>query len=104
MSSTHDSAASCAIFVRKLRRSPRVVEAGEEFSALWLTTTELSVAVLPLSAAIETAAQRHALRRIVGGVGYPYLAIRLGIADPNQASVLHTPRLAASETVDVVTS
>jgi hypothetical protein len=64
----------------------------------------LSVAVLPLSAAIETAAQRHALRRILGGVGYPYLAMRLGIADPDQASLPHTPRLAASETVEVITS
>jgi nitroreductase len=103
-SSTHDSAASYAILYGS-NDDPRAwLEAGEAFSALWLTATELSIAVLPLSAAIETAAQRHALRRILGGVGYPYLAMRLGIADPDQASLPHTPRLAASKTVDVITS
>jgi hypothetical protein len=61
----------------------------------------LSVAVLPLSAAVETPAQRLALRRILAGVGYPYLAMRLGFADPDQASLPRTPRLAPSETIDV---
>lgn len=102
--SSHDSAASYAILYGS-NDDPRAwIEAGEAFSGLWLTATELSVAVLPLSAAVETAAQRHALRRILGGVGYPYLAMRLGVADPDQASVPRTPRLAPSETVDVITS
>jgi hypothetical protein len=99
--STHDSAASYAILYGS-NDDPRAwLEAGEAFSALWLAATELSVAVLPLSAAIETPAQRLALRRILGGVGYPYLAMRLGIADPDQASLPRTPRLPPSETVDV---
>ena len=99
--STHDSAASYAILYGT-NDDPRAwLEAGEAFSTLWLAATELSVAVLPLSAAIETPAQRLALRRILGGVGYPYLAMRLGIADPDQASLPRTPRLPPSETVDV---
>ncbi|HZD96803.1 MAG TPA: nitroreductase [Micromonosporaceae bacterium] len=103
-SSTHDSAASYAILYGS-NDDPRAwLEAGEAFSALWLTATELSVAVLPLSAAVETPAQRHALRRILSGVGYPYLAMRLGIADPEQASLPRTPRLAPSATVEVVPS
>jgi hypothetical protein len=100
-SSSHDSAASYAILYGSNDDPSAWLEAGEAFSALWLTATELSVAVLPLSAAIETPAQRHALRRILGGVGYPYLAMRLGIADPDQASLPRTPRLGPSETVDV---
>jgi hypothetical protein len=99
--STHDSAASYAVLYGS-NDDPRAwLEAGEAFSALWLAATELLVAVLPLSAAIETPAQRFALRRILGGVGYPYLAMRLGIADPDQASPPRTPRLPPSETVDV---
>jgi nitroreductase len=99
---THDSAASYAILYGG-NDDPRAwLEAGEAFSALWLAATELSVAVLPLSAAIETPAERLALRRILGGVGYPYLAMRLGIADPDQAGLPRTPRLAPSQTVDVV--
>lgn len=103
-SSTHDSAASYAILYGSDDDPRAWLEAGEAFSALWLTATELSIAVLPLSAAIETAAQRHALRRILGGVGYPYIAMRLGIADPDRAGSPRTPRLAPSETVEVVTS
>jgi nitroreductase len=100
-SSTHDSAAAYAILYGS-NDDPRAwLEAGEAFSALWLTATELSVAVLPLSAAVETPAQRLALRRILAGVGYPYLAMRLGFADPDQASLPRTPRLAPSETIDV---
>jgi hypothetical protein len=60
--------------------------------------------VLPLSAAIETPAQRHAVRRILSGVGYPYIAMRLGVADPAQPRTARTPRLEPAETVEVIPS
>lgn len=101
VATTHDAAASYAILYG-VDDDPRAwLRAGEALSALWLAATEWSVAVLPLSAAVETAHARHALRRILSGVGYPYLAVRLGIADPQQGSITRTPRLPASETVDV---
>jgi nitroreductase len=101
---THDVAASYAILYGD-NDDPRAwLEAGEAFSALWLTATELSVAVLPLSAAIETPAQRHAVRRILSGVGYPYIAMRLGVADPAQPRTARTPRLEPAETVEVIPS
>lgn len=101
VSSTHDAAASYAILYG-VDDDPRAwLRAGEALSALWLAATEWSVAVLPLSAAVETAAARYALRRILSGIGYPYLAVRLGIADPEQASIARTPRLPAADTVDL---
>ena len=102
VSSAHDTAASYAILYGVNDDPKAWLEAGEALSALWLAATECSVSVLPLSAAVETAAERYALRRILGGVGYPYLAIRLGIADPNQPPAGRTPRLTPSETVEIV--
>jgi hypothetical protein len=60
------------------------------------------VAVLPLSAAVENPSTRHELRRIVAGIGYPCLTLRLGIPDPDQPPTARTPRLVAEETVEVV--
>ena len=101
VSAGHDACAQYAILYG-VNDDPRAwLEAGEACSALWLTATEWTIAVLPLSAAVETPAARHALRRILGGIGYPYLAFRLGIADPNQAMQPRAPRLAAAETVEL---
>jgi hypothetical protein len=51
--------------------------AGEALSAAWLTATELAVSVVPMSATIESATGREKLRRLLGGVGYPYLVLCL---------------------------
>ena len=53
-----------------------------------------------LSAAIEGDATRSALRRLISGFGWPYLVLRLGIADPEHAGPALTPRLAPRATVD----
>jgi nitroreductase len=102
ISDRHDAYARYAILYG-VDDDPRAwLTAGEATSALWLAATQLSVAVLPLSAPVETPAARHALRRILGGIGYPYLALRIGIADPNQAMQPRAPRLAPSETVELI--
>jgi hypothetical protein len=103
VSSGHDAYAQYAILYGVNDDPPAWLEAGEACSALWLAATEWSIAVLPLSAAVETPASRHALRRILGGVGHPYLAFRIGIADPRQAMQPRAPRLAAHETVELTT-
>jgi nitroreductase len=104
VSSAHDAAASYAILYG-VDDDPRAwLTGGEALSALWLTATEWSIAVLPLSAAVESASARHELRRILSNVGYPYIAVRLGIADPNRPTAERTARLPLDEIVDVVTS
>jgi hypothetical protein len=71
-------------------------------SAAWLTATELGVSVLPLSAAVEVAATRTTLRRLLSDIGYPYLVLRLGMADPEHHGAPHTPRLSSQQVVEIV--
>ncbi|WP_433221444.1 hypothetical protein ACQP00_20655 [Dactylosporangium sp. CS-047395] len=42
-----------------------------------------------------------ALRRMLGDVGWPYLVLRLGVADPDHAGPPHAPRLPATEVITV---
>jgi nitroreductase len=77
------------------------LRAGEALSAAWLTATEYGVALLPFSAPVETAATRVVLRRLLSGLGHPYLVLRLGIADPDHPGPPHTPRLDPARTVTV---
>ncbi|MEU5674265.1 hypothetical protein ABZ749_28785, partial [Micromonospora sp. NPDC047753] len=37
---------------------------------------------------------------LLSGIGFPYIALRLGIADPTQAGPPHTPRLTTAQVVD----
>jgi hypothetical protein len=37
---------------------------------------------------------------MLSGLGHPYIAMRLGLADPDEAGPPHTPRLRATQTVD----
>jgi hypothetical protein len=60
------------------------------------------VALLPFSAPTEVPATRATLRRMLANVGHPYIALRLGVAAPDQAEPPATPRLAAHETVEEI--
>jgi hypothetical protein len=75
------------------------LRAGEALSAGWLTATDLGVSVVPMSATIEVAATRVVLRRLLSGLGEPYLVLRLGRvqADDGQPPV---PRRAAHQTIE----
>ena len=53
--------------------------------------------MVPQSAPIEVTPTREALRRLLSGAGYPYLVLRLGIADAELPSPEPTPRLPTSE-------
>jgi nitroreductase len=76
------------------------LRAGEALSAAWLTATALGVSIVPLSVVIEVLTTRTVLRRMVAGMGWPYLVLRIGIADPDHSGPAHTPRLAPSQVVD----
>jgi len=102
ISAGHDSAAVYAILYGDDDTPESWLRAGEALSAGWLEATELGVSVLPLSAAVEVVHTRHVLRRLLANVGYPYLVLRLGHADPDHAGPPHTPRLPAEQVVEVI--
>jgi nitroreductase len=97
---THDAAARYAILYGVDDEPGTWLRAGQALSEVWLSATERDIAVLPLSAPVESPATRVELRRILAGVGYPSLALRIGIADQIQAAPPRTPRLPAEATVD----
>jgi nitroreductase len=76
------------------------LRAGEALSALWLIAVELNVSVLPLSAPIEVAGARETVRRLLSGLGHPYLAVRLGHQAAGDADIARTPRLPADQIIE----
>jgi nitroreductase len=97
-----DVAATYAVLFGEQDTPTGWLAAGEALSAAWLAATEHGVAVLPFSAPVETPATRAVLRRLLAGLGHPYLVLRLGRADPDHAGPPHTPRLEPSQTVEIV--
>jgi nitroreductase len=100
--SGHDKSAMYAILYGPDDEPTSWLQAGRALSALWLYAVAHNIAVLPLSAAVEEAFTRQKLHRMLAGLGYAQLAVRLGIADPNQEATPHTPRLPASETITIL--
>jgi len=98
----HDRAAAYAVLYGRGDEPSDWLAAGEALSAGWLVATELGVTVLPFSSVIELPATRQALRGVISNVGYPYLVLRLGTADPDTAGPPHTPRLPVTQTIEIL--
>jgi nitroreductase len=96
----HDEAASYGLLYGDGDEPLWWLRAGEALSAAWLTAVGLGVSVLPLSAAVEVPVTRAVLRRLVAEMGWPYLVLRLGLADPDHAGPGGTPRLDPAQIVD----
>jgi nitroreductase len=96
----HDRAAVYALLFGEDDEPESWLRAGEALSAAWLTATELGVSVVPLSGVIEVPGTRQTLRGMLAGLGYPYLVLRLGRADPEHAGPPRTPRLPATQLID----
>jgi nitroreductase len=96
----HDESASYGLLYGDEDEPSSWLRAGEALSAAWLAAIDLGVSVLPLSAVVEVTVTRAALRRLVADMGWPYLVLRLGSADPDHAGPAGTPRLDASQVVD----
>ncbi|MFF5175806.1 Acg family FMN-binding oxidoreductase [Micromonospora sp. NPDC000089] len=96
----HDKAAAYALLFGDEDEPDSWLRAGEALSALWLTATRLGVSVTPLSGVVEVPGTRQTLRQLLSGLGYPYLVLRLGIADPAHGGPPHTPRLPTAQVVD----
>jgi nitroreductase len=97
----HDAAATYAVLYGPADEPVDWLRAGEALSALWLAATERAVSVLPLSSPIEVPFARQELRHMLGGVGFPYLALRLGRLDPAHAGPARTPRLPIDQIIDI---
>jgi nitroreductase len=100
ISSGHDQSATFAILYGHGDQPLDWLHAGEALSAAWLTATEIGVNLLPLSATIEMVSTRQAMRVLLSSVGYPYLVLRLGTTDPDQAEPPHAPRLPTDQIID----
>lgn len=98
----HDRAAAYGVLYSDGDVPLSWLRAGEALSAAWLTAGGLGVSVLPLSAVIEVAVTRVALRRLLVGLGWPYLVLWLGIADPDHAGPANAPRLGTPQIVDSI--
>ncbi|MFJ8582851.1 Acg family FMN-binding oxidoreductase [Micromonospora sp. NPDC093277] len=96
----HDQTARYGILWGTEDEPDRWLRAGEGLSSAWLTATRLGVSVVPLSGVVEVEGTRLTVRRLLAGLGYPYLVLRLGLQDPAHAGPPHTPRLATEEIVD----
>jgi hypothetical protein len=74
--------------VARLRRGPAMtvtgqdradwLAAGEALSDVWLTLTARGLAASPISEVVEVPQARTALRRLLGWVGHPAIALRIG--------------------------
>jgi hypothetical protein len=98
VSAAHDEGATFVILYGEDDEPADWLRAGEALSAGWLTATDLGVTVLPLSAAVEVPATRVALRRLVSGLGAPYLVLRLGRA--GEGAPPHAPRMPAGQVIE----
>lgn len=96
----HDRAAVYGILWNTEDEPDSWLRAGEGLSAAWLTATRLGVSVVPLSGVVEVEGTRQTVRGLLAGLGFPYLALRLGLADPAHAGPPHTPRLPTEQIVD----
>jgi nitroreductase len=96
----HDRAATYGVLYGDDDEPESWLRAGEALSAAWLTAIDHGVSLVPLSAAIEVTLTREALRIVLAGLGQPYIALRLGLADPAHAGPPHTPRMPAVQVVD----
>jgi nitroreductase len=100
ISAAHDHAAAFAILYGRDDTAVDWLRAGEALSAGLLTATELGVSVLPLSATVEIAATRQAMRVLLSSRGRPYLVLRLGTINPDNPGPPHTPRLPADQIIE----
>lgn len=76
------------------------LRAGEALSALLLTAVLEGLSAAPLSDTIELAWPRTLMRDLLGGVGEPYLVVRVGIG-PNPADLAPAPRRTPDDAIEI---
>jgi nitroreductase len=74
------------------------LRAGEALSAVLLTATAAGLATAPISDVTETVVTRERLRRMLSGIGYPQMALRIGYAPPG--TIPASPRRHPRDVID----
>jgi nitroreductase len=98
----HDRGATYAVLYGTGDDSVDWIRGGEALSRLWLAAAEQAVSLLPLSGPVEIPSTRVALRQMLGGLGWPFIAVRLGSLDPARSAPPKTPRLPAGQVIEIV--
>ena len=75
------------------------LRAGEGLSAVLLTATAHGLATAPISDVPETVVTRERLRRMLSGIGYPQMALRIGYAPPGAPPA--SPRRRPRDVIDM---
>lgn len=76
------------------------LRAGEALSSVLLTAVCEDLAVSPMSDVIEVPATRLRLASMLSGIGYPFLVLRVGVAEP-ATRVPASPRRDPVEVIEV---
>lgn len=97
----HNNAAGYAVLYGTGDEPIDWLRAGVALSAVWLLATEHGVTLLPFSSPIEVPFTRHQLDRVIGKIGIPYFAMRLGVPDPAHGAPARTPRLPTDQVIEV---
>ncbi len=58
------------------------LRAGEALSAVWIEASQRGLSIVPSTAVVEIPASRKVIRRLIPGLGTPYLAVRIGVSEP----------------------
>jgi hypothetical protein len=96
----HDEGAVYVIIFGTTDQPADLLRGGEAMSALLLEATAEGLATAPISEAVEAAWPRQLLRRLLSGIGEPYLIVRLGhVESPN--AVPPTPRRAPTDVIRI---
>jgi nitroreductase len=76
------------------------LRAGEALSAVWLTAVTEGLSVSPMSDVAEVPSTRALLRGVLAGIGYPFLVLRVGTAEP-VSEVPQAPRRDPHEAITI---
>jgi nitroreductase len=87
----HDESATYTVLAGDADNPDAWLRAGQALSAVLLQAAHEGLAVSPMSDVAELPATRTLLRRLLAGIGHPYLVLRIGVADP-ATGVPPTPR------------
>ncbi len=96
----HDTGAVYAVLHGTTDAPLEWLRAGEALSAVWLTAIGAGLSLLPFSAPVEVGGTRETLRRILAGIGYPHMVVRLGTADDQVPGPPRTPRLSVAQLIE----
>jgi hypothetical protein len=96
----HDEGAAYVVVFGDSDRPADLLRGGEALSALLLGATVDGLSTAPISDVVEVAWPRHLLRRLLSGIGEPYIVVRLGYVESAE-TLPATPRRSAAETIRI---